>query len=71
MLTALSLGARGGASFLPAGFLLGGAGGVGFTREVGVGRAVPLGAYPFAWAPAGVTAIGGAIGGAGFGSSLK
>lgn len=48
ILIALSLGAGGGAGFLPAGRFVGGAGGVGFARAVGIGRDVPFRVLPLA-----------------------
>ena len=69
MLTALSLGAGGGAGFRPAGRFVGGAGGVGLARAVGIGRvAVPFETTPFAVAGGGWTTVaGGGGGGVGLG----
>lgn len=71
MLTALSLGAGGGAGLLPIGRFVGGAGGVGLARVVGGGRvAVPLGTTPFTVVDGGWTTVaGGGGGGVGLGSS--
>lgn len=71
MLTALSLGAGGGAGFLPTGLFVGGAGGVGLARAVSTERvAVPLRTMPFAVLEGGwAVGAGGAGGGAGLGIS--
>lgn len=61
MLTALSRGASGGAGFLLAGLLAGGAGGVGLALKPGLGA--PLATAPLA---TGATTAGGGGGGAGF-----
>lgn len=62
ILTALSLGARGGAGFLLAGRLAGGAGGLAFPPALGT----PFAIVPFV---TGATTAGGGGGGAGFWAS--
>ena len=69
MLTALSLGAGGGAGFLPAGRFVGGAGGVGLARTEGIACDVPFGTNPFVVGTGRAAAAGGGGGGAGFGKS--
>lgn len=69
MLTALSRGAGGGAGFRPAGRFVGGAGGVGFVRAVGIARDDSLATMPFVGAEANEGAAGGAGGGVGFATS--